>query len=181
MLKSNLLRLAAAAVVATPVAAFAAGSHDGGHGAAPTGTPGKASAASRTIEVTLHDNYYEPETIEVKAGETVRFRIRNAGEFVHEFNIGTAEMHASHQDEMMMMMEHGVLMPDHVDMAAAKAMQASMGHGMHDEPNSVLLEPGKSGEIVWTFPKDADVAIEFACNVPGHYQSGMVGSVAIER
>ena len=181
MLKSNLLRLAAAAVVATPVATFAAGSHDGGHGAAPTGTPGKASAASRTIEVTLHDNYYEPETIEVKAGETVRFRISNAGEFVHEFNIGTAEMHASHQDEMMMMMQHGVLMPDHVDMAAAKKMQASMGHGMHDDPNSVLLEPGKSGEIVWTFPKDADVAIEFACNVPGHYQSGMVGSVAIDH
>ena len=175
MLKSNLLRLAAAAVVATPVAAFAAGSHDGGHGAAPTGTPGKASAASRTIEVTLHDNYYEPETIEVKAGETVRFRISNAGEFVHEFNIGTAEMHASHQ--------HAVLHHHHhlVDMAAAKAMQASMGHGMHDDPNSVLLEPGKSGEIVWTFPKDADVAIEFACNVPGHYQSGMVGSVAIDH
>ena len=81
----------------------------------------------------------------------------------------------------MMMMQHGVLMPDHVDMAAAKAMQASMGHGMHDDPNSVLLEPGKSGEIVWTFPKDADVAIEFACNVPGHYQSGMVGSVAIDH
>ena len=56
-----------------------------------------------------------------------------------------------------------------------------MGHGMHDDPNSVLLEPGKSGEIVWTFPKDADVAIEFACNVPGHYQSGMVGSVAIDH
>ena len=62
-----------------------------------------------------------------------------------------------------------------------KKMQASMGHGMHDDPNSVLLEPGKSGEIVWTFPKDADVAIEFACNVPGHYQSGMVGSVAIDH
>ncbi|MEC9432516.1 MAG: cupredoxin domain-containing protein [Pseudomonadota bacterium] len=181
MLKSNLLRLAAAAVVATPVATFAAGSHDGGHGASPTGMPGKASAASRTIEVILHDNYYEPDSIEVKAGETVRFRIRNAGEFVHEFNIGTAEMHASHQDEMMMMMQHGVLMPDHVDMAAAKKMQASMGHGMHDDPNSVLLEPGKSGEIVWTFPEDADVAIEFACNVPGHYQSGMVGSVAIDH
>ena len=38
-----------------------------------------------------------------------------------------------------------------------------------------------AGEIVWTFPKDADVAIEFACNVPGHYQSGMVGSVAIDH
>ena len=44
-----------------------------------------------------------------------------------------------------------------------------------------VIQPGKSGEIVWTFPKDADVAIEFACNVPGHYQSGMVGSVAIDH
>jgi uncharacterized cupredoxin-like copper-binding protein len=58
-------------------------------------------------------------------------------------------------------------------MAAAKAMQETMGHGMHSDPNSVLLEPGQSGEVVWTFPRDGE--IEFACNVPGHYEAGMQG------
>jgi uncharacterized cupredoxin-like copper-binding protein len=57
-------------------------------------------------------------------------------------------------------------------------MNMDMGNGQtmkHDDPNSVLLEPGESKEIVWTFPEKADV--EFACNVPGHYQSGMYGDV----
>ncbi len=180
----SLLRAAAAAsfglsVVAAP--AFAAGSHGGGHGASATGEPGQASAVSRTIEVVMHDNYYEPENVAVEAGETIRFRVRNEGDFVHEFNIGTAAMHAAHQDEMMMMAEHGVLKPTSIDQQAAKAMQASMGHGMHDDPNSVLLEPGASGEVIWSFPGDADVTLEFACNVPGHYASGMVGQVELKR
>lgn len=45
----------------------------------------------------------------------------------------------------------------------------------HDDPNSVLLEPGQPGEIVWKFTKAA--ALEFACNVPGHYEAGMMGRV----
>lgn len=157
-------------------AALAAGSHGHGHGSN-IGSPGKATDATRTIEVIMHDNYYEPENITLKEGETVRFVVKNAGAFVHEFNIATAAMHKAHAPEMMMMMEHGVLEPDKINWEAAKAMQASMGHGMHEEPNSLLLEPGKSGEIVWTFPDHA--TLEFACNVPGHYESGMVGQVKL--
>ena len=43
----------------------------------------------------------------------------------------------------------------------------------HNDPNSVLIEPGKSAEIVWNFPHGG--SLEFACNIPGHYDSGMVG------
>ncbi len=73
---------------------------------------------------------------------------------------------------MEMMVDHGVLEADKINHDVAKQMQASMGHGMHDEPNSVLLEPGQTGEIVWTFPDGGE--IEIACNVPGHYDGGMV-------
>ncbi len=58
--------------------AFAAGAHDGGHGhGATSGEPGKASEASRTVTVEMYDNYYEPEEISVKPGETVRFVVEN--------------------------------------------------------------------------------------------------------
>ncbi|WP_193174008.1 cupredoxin domain-containing protein [Nisaea nitritireducens] len=157
-------------------AALAAGSHDGGH-KPNTGQPGDAAKVSRTIEITMYDNYYEPQSLDIKEGETVRFVIRNAGEFVHEFNIATAAMHEAHRPEMMMMVEHGVLEPDRINYDAAKAMQASMGHGMHKEGNSVLLEPGKSGEVIWTFPDTGE--LEFACNVPGHYETGMHGPVKL--
>lgn len=163
------------ALIGSPV--LAAGSHGGGHGhgMAMHGQAGKASQVSRTIDVVMHDNYYEPESITVKAGETIRLKVKNAGELVHEFNIGTAAMHADHQKEMQMMVDHGVLKPDSIDMKAAAHMQKTMGHGMHNEANSVLLEPGKSSEIIWTFPKDAEIALEFGCNIPGHYESGMQG------
>jgi uncharacterized cupredoxin-like copper-binding protein len=165
--------------------AWAAGEHKGGHGhgghgadhAAEIGKPGKATAATRTIRVHMYDNHYEPASLAIKEGETVRFIIENKGEFVHEFNIATAAMHKAHAPEMQMMVEHGVLEPDRINWDAARKMQATMGHGMHNEPNSALLEPGKSAEIVWTFPKHA--TLEFACNVPGHYGAGMVGKIKL--
>lgn len=166
--------LAAAALLITAPASFAAGKHGHGHGGG-AGEPGKASQVTRTINVTMYDNYYEPEEITLKEGETVKFIVSNKGELVHEFNIGTPEAHMAHAPEMQMMVDHGVLHADRIDLEAAKAMQASMGHGMHDEPNSVLLEPGQTGEIIWKFP--SHVVIEFACNVPGHYDAGMAGEI----
>ena len=100
--------------------------------------------------------------------------IVNDGEFVHEFNIGTADMHAEHQEEMMMMMDHGVLEADKIN---RERMQMDMGDGQtmaHDDPNSVLLEPGETAEVIWKFADP--VELEFACNVPGHYESGMAGN-----
>lgn len=159
-------------IAATPLMA------DGSH-ANKIGEAGKASEVAVTVNVTMFDNYFEPAGMSFKEGDTVRFIIKNAGEFVHEFNIATSAMHKAHAPEMMMMVEHGVLGSDSINWEAAKAMQASMGHGMHDDPNSLLLEPGKSGEIIWKFPKHAK--LEFACNVPGHYDSGMMGEIKLSH
>jgi len=47
----------------------------------------------------------------------------------------------------------------------------------HDDPNSALIEPGATEELIWNFTKA--MGLEFACNIPGHYQSGMVGKVNV--
>lgn len=160
--------------------AQAAGTHSGGHGhGMAIGEPGKASQVSRTIKVTADDNFYEPEEIEVKAGETVRFVVTNSGQLVHEFNIGTAEMHAAHQKEMEMMVEHGVIEGDKIN---RDMMKMDMGGGRtmeHNDPNSALLEPGETAEIVWKFTEP--MTLEFACNVPGHYDAGMMGSIEVGK
>ena len=159
---------AACLVSATTVSAVSA--HGENKHAAPMGQKGEPAKVTRTIEVTMTDNSYEPEEIAVGAGETVRFVIRNAGELVHEFNIGTRKRHLAHRGEMTMMIEMGVLEADRIN-------HHKMGHGSgamkHDDPNAVLLEPGETGEIVWAFPGEAK--LQFACNVPGHYEDGMVG------
>ena len=176
MYSKNLTRVLLSGLLAT---VFASTANAGkGHGdSAETGEAGKASDVSRTITVEMYDNYYKPESLQVKEGETVKFIIHNKGALVHEFNIATAEMHVAHQPEMLMMVQHGVLKGDRIDRKAAEAMQASMGHGMHKEANSALLEPGKSGEIIWKFPKHAK--LQFACNVPGHYDAGMYGDIKL--
>ena len=42
-------------------------------------------------------------------------------------------------------------------------------------PDPVLLAPKEKGIIIWKFENAVD--IEIACNVPGHYQAGMIAVV----
>jgi uncharacterized cupredoxin-like copper-binding protein len=174
---------AAAALSAAPQnkggsAAAAPAFADEGHGHSPAfGVPGKAADVKRTITVVMKDNSYDMPEISVRAGETVRFVVKNEGELLHEFNIGTPGSHAGHQKEMMAMMEMGMLTPTGIDQEKMKmdhsAMSPEMKNMKHDDPNSVLVEPGKTAEMIWKFARP--MKLEFACNVPGHYQAGMVG------
>jgi uncharacterized cupredoxin-like copper-binding protein len=142
---------------------------------AEAGSPGRAADARRTVEVVMRDNSFEPQAIQVRPGETVRFRVVNRGQLLHEFNIGTPAMHEAHRREMLAMMQAG-------HMTATSVMAGhGAGHGgmAHDDPNSVLLEPGKNGEVIWRFPQGG--TLEISCNVPGHSESGMVGQVRFGR
>ena len=141
------------------------------------GTKGKESEVSRTIKVVMYDNYYEPSLFQIKSGETIKFEVENAGMLVHEFNIANKMMHMKHQPEMMKMVENEILLADSIDKEKMKKM-AKMDKAMaHSHSNSVLLEPKQKGEIIWKF--DNAVNIEVACNVPGHYQVGMIAKVDI--
>jgi len=139
------------------------------------GESGKLSEVNRTIEIKMYDNYYEPKEINIKKGETIKFIVYNYGELVHEFNIATKDMHIKHQPEMMKMVEHQILLADKIDKKKMKEM-AKKDHSMgHSHSNSVLLEPNQSAELIWKF--STDINLEAACNVPGHYQSGMVAKI----
>lgn len=127
------------------------GGHDGAMGQA--GDPAKVS---RTIEVTMADTMrFTPDEIKVKAGETVRFFVKNTGKIPHEMVIGTADELKEHAEEMRKM----------------PGMQ-------HAEPNMITLKPGQRGGIVWQFDKAGSV--NFACLVPGHMEAGMVGKIEVE-
>ena len=140
------------------------------------GEEGKLSEVNRIIEIKMYDNYYEPSEIKVKKGETIKFIVYNYGELVHEFNIATKEMHIKHQPEMMKMVENQILLADKIDKKKMKEM-AKKDHSMaHYHSNSVLLESNQSAELIWKF--SADTNLEAACNVPGHYQAGMIVKIS---
>ena len=141
------------------------------------GSKGKESDINRIIKVKMYDNYYEPSSFQIKAGETIKFEVENAGELVHEFNIANKMMHMKHQPEMIKMAENGILLAFSIDKEKMKKM-AKMDKSMgHSHSNSVLLEPKQKADIIWKF--DNAVNIEIACNVPGHYQVGMIAKVDI--
>jgi len=48
----------------------------------------------------------------------------------------------------------------------------------HDEPYMAHVDPGKKGDIVWTFNRAG--TFEFACLIPGHFEAGMVGRITVK-
>ena len=139
------------------------------------GEKGKLSEVDRIIEVKMYDNFYEPNEIKIKKGETIKFKVYNFGELVHEFNIATKEMHLKHQPEMVKLVENEILLADKIDKKKMKEMAKKDQSMSHSHANSVLLEPNEDGEIIWKFNTEAK--LEAACNIPGHYETGMIAKI----
>ena len=139
------------------------------------GERGKISEVNRVIEIIMYDNYYSPNRLKILKNETIKFVIHNSGELVHEFNIATKEMHIKHQPEMALMVEKEILLADKIDYEKMKEASKKDHSMSHSHSNSILLEPGKKGELIWKF--NTDLFLEAACNIPGHYESGMVAKI----
>ena len=139
------------------------------------GTKGDKENVDRVIKVVMYDNYYKPNSFKVNKNETIKFVVTNKGELVHEFNIATKEMHLKHQPEMMMMVEHEILLADKIDKKKMMEMSKKNPAMAHSHSNSVLLSPGEKAELIWKFSNTLD--LEAACNVPGHYDVGMIAKI----
>tara|TARA_R110002020_G_scaffold266483_32_gene481460 strand:- start:5494 stop:5979 length:486 start_codon:yes stop_codon:yes gene_type:complete len=158
-----MIKALAAIALATATAsapAFAAGTHAGGHDdEMAIGRPGAAADATRTIRVRMDETdvgmmVFEPSEIEIRRGETIRFEVTNSGELEHEFVMDAPDANEKH-----------------------KAVMARFPEMEHADPNAIRLMPGANGEIVWTFTEAG--TFEFACLIPGHYESGMHGPLLV--
>jgi len=139
------------------------------------GVKGNVENVDRVIKVLMYDNYYQPNNFKIKNNETIKFVVENKGQLVHEFNIATKEMHLKHQAEMMMMVEHEILLANKIDKKKMMEMSKKNRAMLHSHSNSVLLSPGERAELIWKFSNS--VEIEAACNVPGHYDVGMIAKI----
>ena len=121
----------------------------------PWGIAGQAKAVRRTITLRMTDDMrFSPSQLRIKKGETVRLRVLNQGQLVHEIVLGTAQT----LDEYAAMM---VKFP-----------------GMeHDAPYMAHVAPGTKGELVWKFNQAG--SFDFACLIAGHFQAGMRGTITV--
>ncbi len=44
---------------------------------------------------------------------------------------------------------------------------------------AIIIAPGETAELVWTAPESAG-ELEYACNIPGHYEAGMSGNIDLQ-
>ena len=76
---------------------------------------------------------------------------------------------------MLKMMENEILLVDKIDKKKMKEMSKKNPAMAHSHSNSVLLAPEDTAELIWKFSDTVD--IEVACNVPGHYEVGMIAKI----
>jgi len=167
MKKINVLLLAGLLTVGFSGAAFAetkdAGHGDGhsmagheGHKMSGVGMGAeKGAEPNKTITVHMMDTMkFNFSQSDLEEGDIVKFIVMNKGKVPHEFSIGTVEEQAAH-----------------------RKMMKDMPNMKHDDGTAVSVAPGKTGELVWQFMGTGKV--QFACNVPGHFEAGMHAEVEL--
>jgi uncharacterized cupredoxin-like copper-binding protein len=110
------------------------------------------TAPARTVEITMHHTRFEPSSIEVRAGTTVRFVLRNTDPIDHEFIVGDDAVQQRHR----------------------------VGHEQrHDGsvPGEISVPSGTVATTTFRFDHAGTIA--YACHLPGHEAYGMVGVVRV--
>ncbi len=134
--------------------------HSHGHDASySAGEPGDSKKPARIVQVVMRESdgkmLFIPDRIEVRTNEQIKFVLRNNGELEHEFVLATTAENLKHAEAMK----------KNPDME-------------HDDPNAKRLAPKKANEMVWKFTKAGE--FEYSCLIPGHRDSGMVGTVTVK-
>ncbi|WP_407333909.1 copper-binding protein [Enterovibrio sp. 27052020O] len=126
-------------------------------GMSAVGMPANGAKPDKVVHVILTDdmriNFKKDVTIE--PNDVVQFVVMNVGKIDHEFSIGSMDEQLKHREMMKTM----------------------TGHHDHDSGSTVTVKPGKAKQLLWHFHGDKNV--EFACNIPGHAEAGMVKSVTL--
>ncbi len=119
------------------------------------GRQGDPKKVSKTVQVDMSDTMrFTPDNLTIKAGDTVKFIVKNSGKQMHEMVIGTeTELKA-----------HAEIMRKHPGME-------------HEEPYMAHVRPGKKEEIVWQFVKPGEY--HYGCLIPGHFEAGMKGTIVV--
>jgi uncharacterized cupredoxin-like copper-binding protein len=125
-------------------------------GMSEVGMPAPGAKPDKVVHVLLSDDMKITfkNKIDIEPNDVVQFVVMNTGKIDHEFSIGSAAEQLEHRE-----------------------MMKNMGNHAHDSGSTVTVKPGKAKQLLWHFHGDNHV--EFACNIPGHAEAGMVKSVTL--
>lgn len=121
----------------------------------------------RVIHVHAENVKFEPNTIRVKRGETIRVVLDNHDAFLHDYTTDEAEF-IVHSVTGAEHTEHESVMPegDH-----------EMGEQVSLQPLHVAAEGNEHTDLVFQATEPGE--FEFYCSVAGHKEVGMVGTIVV--
>lgn len=114
-----------------------------------TGCAGASPPAA--VQIEAHYSRFTPSTVTVRAGQAVRFVLRNDDPIDHEWIVGDETVHAHHRDGTE---------PAHGDRPTEHSMPAL-------------------GFVRTTVTFDEPGEYRFICHLPGHEAYGMAGTVVV--
>ncbi|MEZ8281214.1 cupredoxin family protein [Vibrio splendidus] len=125
-------------------------------GMSEVGMPATGAKPDKVVHVLLSDDMKITfkNKVYIEPNDVVQFVVMNTGKIDHEFSIGSASEQLEHRE-----------------------MMKNMGNHAHDSGSTVTVKPGKAKQILWHFHGDNNV--EFACNIPGHAEAGMVKALTL--
>lgn len=106
---------------------------------------------SGTVDLVVRNSRFTPDEVQVRAGSTIRFTVRNDDPIDHEFIVGDGAVHERHR--------YGT----------------EPHHG--EVPGEVSVAAGETASTTFRF--DAPGEYVFACHLPGHFDYGMRGVVRV--
>ena len=112
---------------------------------------GGSSAPDTTIDVTMTDFQFSPNTFTVPAGETITLKSTNSGAVIHNFIIMNEDYTVGNEFDAEDL--------DHVYY-------------------KLEIAPGGETETSFTAPEDPG-QYEIVCSTPGHVQAGMLGTLNV--
>lgn len=137
---------------------------------APTPMPSQSSGATVTaqvkeITIKASEFKFEPNQFTLKEGQPVRLTLDNVGTVDHELEISDLKAKDVHLD----LSQAGKIPPDEKSEAESDAQKEQI-HGY----------AAQGGKAVVEFTPISSGTFEFACNLPGHKEAGMVGKVTVQ-
>jgi Cu+-exporting ATPase len=118
-------------------------------------SPSAIRQPDRTVLLSTTDQLrFMPDSLNVRAGDTVAFVVTNPGTVAHDFVIGNENAQQAHERQM-----------------AVGATDGMLGG------SSIEVPAGATATLVYTF--DQPGTLLFGCHVPGHYAAGMRGTITV--
>jgi uncharacterized cupredoxin-like copper-binding protein len=147
----------------------------------PAAAPAEPGAPAQ-VTITLRDFKMEPADIQLHVGEDVALTLRNEGRVAHEWLIGKGVVRTP--QEKGFQIDLFALLGPTIEGRQYSLEQVGRRPPGRDEratrtSTGLLVQPGGEVKLRFTVPPTASGDWEVGCFFPGHYESGMKGTMAI--